>query len=121
MRSEPKQGRPLSVVIITGDCCIPGMAPLDAEAQRIVDAAMIETGVSAEVHIIPASKAMFGALPPSVLREVSTRFNESGVVPLPAVIVNGAIVSYGVPALESMKSILDGSRNDDPEEGDHDE
>ncbi len=71
----------VGVIIISGSCCIPGMAPFDEQAKRVVEQA--------------ASEA-----------EVITEFNQSGRMPLPAVLINGKIVSYGVPQVEDIKKAL---------------
>lgn len=84
---------------------MPSMAPLDEQAQRIVEQAISQAGVAAEVRVIPASNAMFGAVPPRVMAKLMSEANQ-GRIPLPAILINGEVVSYGVPTLEDIKSAL---------------
>lgn len=101
-----KKGSGLGVIIISGSCCIPGMAPFDEQARRIVEQAISETDVKAQVKIIPASTAFFGSVPKEVMTKIITEFNQSDRMPLPAVLINGRIVSYGVPQVEDIKTAL---------------
>ncbi len=94
------------IIIISGSCCIPGMAPFDEQARRVVEQAISETDVKAQVKIIPASTAFFGSVPKEVMTKIIAEFNQSGRMPLPAVLINGSIVSYGVPLVEDLKIAL---------------
>ncbi len=94
------------VLIISGSCCIPGMAPFDEQAKRIVEQAISEADVKVQVKVIPASTAYFGAVPKEVITKIMTEFNQSGKMPLPAVLINGEVVSYGVPKVEDLKTAL---------------
>lgn len=104
-----KQG--IGVVIVTGACCIPGMAPFDAEAERIVKQAAAETGVEIQFKAVPVLLAMQGGLGKNVLQEGLTRFQESDKLPLPAVLINGKTIEYGVPNLDLVKSALIDAKN----------
>ncbi len=101
-----KKDSEAGVIIISGSCCIPGMAPFDEQAKRVVEQAISETAVKAQVKVIPASTAFFGAVPKDVMSKIITEFNQSGRMPLPAVMINGKIVSYGVPHVEDIKTAL---------------
>lgn len=101
-----KNNSEAGVIIISGSCCIPGMAPFDEQAKRVVEQAVSETNVKVQVKVIPASTAFFGALPKDVMAKVIAEFNQSGRMPLPAVLINGKIVSYGVPQVEDIKKAL---------------
>ncbi|MCX9012765.1 MAG: hypothetical protein OIN66_16810 [Candidatus Methanoperedens sp.] len=94
------------VIIISGSCCIPGMAPFDEQAKRVVEQAISETDIKAQVKVVPASTAFFGAVPKEVMAKIMTELNQSGRMPLPAVLINGRIVSYGVPQVEDIKTAL---------------
>lgn len=94
------------VVIVSGSCCIPGMEVLDSQAGTVVNQAISETGLDAQVKIIPATSAMFGALPRNVMSKLMADFNQSGRVGLPAVLINGEPISFGPPDLETVKSAL---------------
>jgi len=103
--TKPKnQG--IGVVVVTGACCIPGMAPFDAEAERIVKQAAEETGIEIRFKSVPVLLAMQGGLGKNVLQEGLTRFQQSDQLPLPAVLINGKVIEYGVPKLDLVKSAL---------------
>jgi hypothetical protein len=101
-----KNDAEVGVVIISGRCCIPGMAPFDEQAKRIVEQAASETEVKAQVKVIPATTAYFWGVPKDVMNKTITEFNQSGRMPLPAVLINGKVVSYGVPKIEDIKTAL---------------
>lgn len=101
-----KNNSHVGIVIVTGSCCIPGMAAFDEQARRVVEQAVSETGVEAKVKVIPASKAMFGSVPKDIITGLMSQYNQSGRVGLPAVLVNGKAISYGVPDIETVKSAL---------------
>ncbi|MHB1006974.1 MAG: hypothetical protein ACYC3S_15220 [Chloroflexota bacterium] len=105
LRKDPKEDPQLNVVIVSAACCVPGMAPLDEQARRIVEQALSEVGVVGRVSIMPATTAFFGGAP----REVMARLisdSQSGKISVPAVLIGGKAVSYGVPNLEQIKSAL---------------
>ena len=103
-RKDPKAHS--VVMIITGSCCIPGFAPLDEQARQAVKQAIAETGTDVQVREIPASSAMYGAVPRSLIAQWFQSAN-SGQMPLPAVLVNGNVASTGIPAnIEAIKSAL---------------
>lgn len=95
----------IGVIIISGSCCIPGMAPFDEQARRVVEQAISETDVKASLKIMQAASAYLGGVPKEVLHSLMT-FYQSGRMPLPAVLINGSIVSYGVPKIEDIKKAL---------------
>lgn len=96
----------IGIVIISGSCCVPGMARLDEQAQQIVEQAIRETGVAAQVMMMPATTAYFGGAPREVMAQLVKMANESGQIGVPAVLVNGKAVSFGVPQLEAVKAAL---------------
>jgi hypothetical protein len=108
MRFDPLRKRSragTAVVIISASCCVPGMQVFDDQARRVVQAALAETGIDARVEIMPATTAIFGGVPSKITAEIMSRAN-AGQMPMPAVLVNGTPVSYGVPSLEAMKAAL---------------
>ena len=105
----------VGIVIVSGSCCIPGMGPFDEQARSVVEQAISEAGVSAQVTVLPATKAFFGAVPKSVMGELMTMFNQ-GKIGLPAVLINGKVVAYGVPTLEDMKAVLSSHAENKKEE-----
>lgn len=107
LRDRPRpEAAEVGVVIITGSCCIPGMRPFDDEAHRVVREAITGSDVSVQVRELPASSAMFGGVPKAVMAELMRMLNEGGRVGLPAVLVNGEAISYGVPGVEIVTAAL---------------
>ncbi|MCZ7573688.1 MAG: thioredoxin family protein [Ardenticatenaceae bacterium] len=96
----------VGIVLVTGSCCIPGMAPFDEHARRIVEQAIAETGVTVQVKVMPATTAYMGGIPKKVIAQLINAFNQSGQMSLPAVLVNGELIAAGVPQLEDIKSAL---------------
>jgi hypothetical protein len=94
----------VKVVLISGTCCNPMLGSLDEEARRIVEAAAKELGVDAEVETITLTSAYYGA-PPDVRRKLMADFS-SGRLGVPAVLIAGKAVSYGIPAFEAVKAAL---------------
>ena len=97
---------PLGIVIITGSCCIPGMAPLEERARRVVEQAISETGVATQVRLMPATTAYMGGAPKEVIAQLVGRYNQSGQIGLPVILVNGKAVSFGLPEVEQIKTAL---------------
>lgn len=96
----------MKIIILSGACCIPSMAGFDKQAQEIVQKAIFETGVEAQVKIVPATTAIFGGgVPKKVTGELMAMFNQ-GKMGAPAILINGEVISYGVPTLEKMKEAL---------------
>lgn len=119
VRKSRQQDPQVGVVIISGGCCIAGMAPLDERAGQVVEQAVAETGVSAEVRVLPATAALSGAAPRQVIAELIGEFNTSGRIGLPAVLVNGEVVAKGVIRLEEVRSgLLRAARQRGKESGD---
>lgn len=108
LRKDANQN--VNIVILSAACCMPGMAPLDEQARRIVEQAIAETGVRAQITIMPATKAFFGGVPRQIMVELINRA-QSGQLPAPAVLINGKPVSYGMPELENFKSALAATAN----------
>ncbi len=103
--SQAAKGTTVGVVIISGSCCIPGMKPFDEQARRVVEQAISETGVEAQLVVMPATRAYFGGAPREVINKLVSDANQ-GKLGVPAVLVNGEAVSYGVPELGSIKTAL---------------
>ncbi len=95
----------MNVVILSAVCCYPGMATFDEQAKKVIEQAIEETGVGAEIKIISAATALYsGSVPKHVMTTLMSKFsrNETG----PAILINGEVISYGVPQLEDMKAAL---------------
>lgn len=103
--SGGQKDSPVSIVIISASCCIPGMAVFDEQARRVVEQAISDSGVEARVKVMPATTAYFGGAPKRVMQELMAMSNQ-GKLGVPAVLINGRAVSYGVPQVEDLKVAL---------------
>ncbi len=103
LRKDSNQG--MNILIVSAACCVPGLAPLDEQARRIIEQVLSETGVEAQVQVMPATNAFFGAVPKSIMAELMNRF-QTGQMPVPAVLIDGKPVAFGVAELENFKPAL---------------
>jgi len=100
--------RKLGIIIVTGSCCIPGMAPFDEQARRTVEQAISETGVAASVKLVAGSSAFMGGVPAQTMAELMAGYSKTGRLPVPAIFINGKLIAFGVPVakLEDIKAAL---------------
>ena len=99
----------MTILIISSACCNPSMAVFDEQAKKVAEQAIRETGVNAEVKIIPGATAIYGGvIPRPLVNQLMARFsrNQQG----PAVVIDGEIISYGVPQLENVKAKLQSNK-----------
>lgn len=104
MKASKGEG-PVRIVLISAACCVPGVAAFDDQARRVVDQAVAEAGVEASVSTMPATTAYFGGAPREVIARLM-RDMQSGTLRVPVVLIEGKVVSYGVPELEQIRSAL---------------
>jgi hypothetical protein len=100
-----KGGKIMDIIMISGACCIPSMANFDNEARKIIDEAISITGVQAKVNMITASVA-FGN---NAFREIIKKGMEMtgrDIRSTPVVIIDGEVISYGIPKIEDIKKAL---------------
>lgn len=95
----------ITIIMLSAACCMPGMAGFDAQAEKVIRLAISETGVDARFEMVPATKAFFNGSLKKVINELLV-MNSQGKIGVPAVLINGEIVSYGAPTLEIMKEAL---------------
>ena len=93
----------MNLVIISAACCFPGMGTFDEQARTVIDQAISETGVEVTVTLVPATTAM--VVFNKVIRELMAMYGQ-GKLGAPAILINGEVVSYGVPQIEDMKAVL---------------
>jgi hypothetical protein len=94
----------VKVILISGTCCNPTLGSLDEKAKRIVEAAAKELGIAAEVETITMTSAYYAA-PQEVRRKLMADFS-SGRLAVPAVLIAGKAISYGIPSAEAVKAAL---------------
>lgn len=101
----------MTILILTAACCFPSQATIDEQAKKIIEQATRDTGIPAQVSIVPGSTAIYSkTLSIQVKNTLMKKFsrNELG----PAILIDGEIVAYGAPKLEDMKAILEKSKRD---------
>jgi hypothetical protein len=97
----------MNIVILSAACCNPVFAAFDEKAQKIIELAIKETGVEAEIKLISATTAMYSsAVPKHVMTDLINKFTRGDSESVPAILINGQVISYGTPQLEDMKTIL---------------
>lgn len=105
-RKMTNQNQPkLTIIMLSAACCMPGMAGFDEQAEKIIKQAMTETGINARFEIVPATKAFFSGTLRKAINELMVMSNQ-GKMGTPAILINGEVISYGVPTLEVMKEAL---------------
>ena len=99
-----KNNNKVGVAIITASCCFPGVAPFEERAKSIVEQAVTESGVEAEVKVLPVS-SYYNSIPKEVVPKLIADYNQ-GKISAPPILIDGKAAFYGVPGLEEMKSAL---------------
>jgi hypothetical protein len=94
----------VGVAIISVSCCQPGIAPFEQQAQRIVEQAIAESGVDADIRVLPVS-TYFNSIPREVVPKLLADYQQ-GKISAPPILIDGKAVFYGVPKLEEMKTAL---------------
>lgn len=98
------------ILVITGSCCDPAAKPFDERAHRVVAEVLAENGLRAEVRTVSATDAMAGELSAGLLAELRERML-AGAVRLPAVLVDGELVSSGAVERGEVEAGLLGARS----------
>ncbi len=106
MSNSQQNNAKVGIVIISGSCCIPGMAPLEERARHVLERAISETGVACQVKTMPATTAYMGGAPKEVIAQLMDQYNQTGQIGLPAILINGKAVSFGVPDVQQIKTAL---------------
>jgi hypothetical protein len=100
----------MNIIILSAACCYPGMAAFDEQARKIIEQAAKETGTKAEIKVLTATAAIYGGMvPKNVMANLMgklSKLNQDETSRTPAILINGEVVSYGVPQLENIKKIL---------------
>jgi hypothetical protein len=99
-----KKNTKVGVAIITSSCCFPGVAPFEEKAKQIVEQAISESGVDAQLKILPVS-SYYNSIPKDVVPRLMADY-QNGKISAPPILVDGKAVFYGVPGLDEMKQAL---------------
>src|SRR5512138_1243053 len=94
------------ILLISGACCLPQMATLDQQAQQIIRQALSETGATAQIRTVTISSVAQGGVPAEIIKEIQDSIGPNNPLRLPALLINGKLVSFGVPELNQIKSAL---------------
>ena len=108
MEPKPKATESSEVIIllISGTCCVPQLTVLDQQAQQIIQQALKETGITTQVRTLTISSALQGGIPAEILKQLQASLQPANLMRLPALFINGKLISLGVPGLNQVKSAL---------------
>ncbi len=104
--SKTTESSEVIVLLISGRCCFPGMAVLDQQAEQVIHQALTETHISAQVRTVLISSVVQGGIPPEILNQIKGALQPANLMRLPALLINGKLVCFGVPELDQVKSAL---------------
>jgi hypothetical protein len=90
----------MDIIMISGACCIPTMSDFDEEARKIIDEAISMTGVQAKISMITASAAFASGAYHEIIKK------GIGISDAPVILIDGEVISYGVPQIEDVKNAL---------------
>jgi hypothetical protein len=94
----------VGVILISGTCCNPGLAAADERARHVIEEAASQAGVEVRIEAMTMTSAYYSA-PRDVKRVLMGEFAGGGIS-MPAILIGGKAVSYGVPSMEAMKAAL---------------
>ena len=94
----------VGIVLISGTCCNPSLAAADERARRVIEEAASQAGVMVQIEVMTMTSAYYSA-PRDVKRRLMGEFAGGGIN-VPAILIGGKAVSYGVPSLEVIKAAL---------------
>ncbi len=104
--TEPTTSAEIVILLVSGSCCMPWMVVRDQQAQQVIQQALADTHTSAVVKVLPVSSALQGGIPPEILKGMDLQAQRANLTRLPALFINAKLVGFGVPELETVKSIL---------------
>ncbi len=104
--NEPTNGPQIVILLVSGSCCMPWMAVRDQQAQQVIQQGLAETQTIAVVKVLPVSSALQGGIPPEILKGMDLQAQRANLTRLPALFINGKLIGFGVPELETVKSVL---------------
>jgi hypothetical protein len=99
-----KKDTRVGVGIVTVSCCFPGLAAFEKQAQSVVEQAISDSGVDAQLKILPVG-SYSNSIPREVIPKLTADYNR-GKISAPAILIDGKAVFYGVPGIEEMKALL---------------
>jgi hypothetical protein len=99
------------ILLISGTCCYPGLASVDAQAEQVIRQALTETGITGQVRTLLASSAIQGSIPADILEQLRVALQPPNLMRLPAVFIDGKLLCIGVPELDAVKTALQLSRH----------
>lgn len=99
-----KKDNRVGVAIVSVSCCFPSLAAFEKQAQRVIEQAISESGVDAQLKVLPVS-AYSNTIPREVIPKLTADYNQ-GKISAPAILIDGKAVFYGVPGIEEMKTML---------------
>ncbi len=94
------------VLIVNGSCCMPQMAPIEAQVRKIVEKVIAEEGADVSIRTMTMSEAYYGGLPRAMVASLMDKFKETGDMGLPAILVNGTVATTGIPDPARLRAAL---------------
>lgn len=86
--------------MISGACCIPSMANVDNIVRKLIEDAIVATGLEAKVTTITASAAYGNR----IFRDIVNK--GISMSDTPVIIINGELIACGIPDMEVLKKAL---------------
>jgi hypothetical protein len=100
------------ILLVSGTCCVPQLAIADQQAKQIIQQALQETGVSAQVKTLTISSALTGGIPMEIIKSIGIKADPSNIMRLPAIFINNRFISLGVPQLDVIKHVLTNAKKE---------
>ena len=104
--NESTNGQEIVILLVSGSCCMPWMAVRDQQAQQVIQQALVETGTTAVVKVLPVSSALQGGIPAEILQGMDLQAQRANLTRLPALFINGKLIGFEVPDLDTLKTTL---------------
>lgn len=99
------------ILLVSGTCCVPRLAIYDKQAELVINQALEETGIKAQVRKLTIGSALSGGIPMEIIKSVGVAIDPSNIMRLPAVFIDNKFISFGVPKLDAIKNALTSVQN----------
>lgn len=94
------------ITVLSAACCNPAFEAHDREYLARIREVLRKTGLEAQVDVLPATDAVFGAKL-GYVRQLMPLFRKYGLAVAPALFVDQDLVLYGgVPTMEKLEEVL---------------
>lgn len=104
--NEKPPNTDIVILLVSGSCCLPGLAVHDQQAQQVIEQVLADTGIAAVIKIVPVSSALQGGILSDLLNGMDLQAQRANLTRLPALFINGKLIGFGIPEPRQVKSIL---------------